>query len=78
MKLISKLSIIFLGITLLTSCVGGDAKVKEDLEMVKADLAKLKEDYAKLREDHNKLVKDAIKAEVKKEDALEGSAVDGE
>lgn len=76
MKFISKLSVIFLGILLLTSCVGGDAKVKEDLEAVKADLAKLKEDYAKLREDQKRLLKDAASAEVKKEDALEGGAID--
>ena len=62
---------------LLGSCgVGNDPKVQDDLKTIKADLAKLKEDHAKLREDHNQLVKDAVKAEVKKEDAMEGAKMD--
>jgi hypothetical protein len=53
-----------------------DAQVKEDLRVIKEDLAKTKEDLAKLRDDHEKLLKDATKAEVAKEDALEGSKMD--
>jgi hypothetical protein len=59
---------------LLLSC--SDPKVQEDLKALKADLDQLKKDHAQLRDDHNKLVKDAIKAEVKAEDKLEGSKMD--
>ena len=58
------------------SCVGGDPKVQEDIKAIKADMEKLKADHAKLRDDHENLVKDAFKAEVKKEDAMEGSKMD--
>ncbi len=52
-----------------------DPKVQEDVKIIKEDLAKTKEDLAKLREDHNKLLKDAGKAELAKEDAMEGSEI---
>lgn len=53
-----------------------DSKVKEDLAKIQTDLEQLKQDHAKLRDDHNQLVKDAVKAELKAEDALEGSKMD--
>lgn len=60
--------------SLLFAC--SDPKVQEDLKAVRSDLEQLRKDHQQLREDHEKLVKDAIKAEVKVEDRLEGSKMD--
>ena len=70
-----KKMLIFLSISaLMASCVGEDEKVHEDMKILKEDVSQLKEELKKLREDNEKLIKDAVSAEVKKDDALEGSA----
>ncbi len=53
-----------------------DPKVQEDLKKLREDHEQLRKDHQQLREDHNTLIKDAVKAEGKLEDKLEGSAVD--
>lgn len=53
-----------------------DPKVQEDLKKLREDHEQLRKDHEQLRQDHNTLIKDAIKAEVKVEDNLEGSKMD--
>lgn len=53
-----------------------DPKVQEDMKKLRDDHEQLRKDHEKLREDHNLLIKDALKSELNKEDALEGSAND--
>ncbi len=53
-----------------------DPKVQEDLKKLREDHEQLRKDHEQLRQDHNTLIKDAINAEVKAEDNLEGSKMD--
>ncbi|MDX2189370.1 MAG: hypothetical protein SFY32_05880 [Bacteroidota bacterium] len=75
-KIATLISIAALVLVSFTQCVKNDPAVSDDVKVIKEDMAKLKEELAKLRDDHEKLAKDAIKAEVKAEDKMEGSKMD--